>query len=196
MAGEDVADWGVDRVPRGGNPPSGQSMTPVRGAGSAAIDGAPASLSTRRTMPATTDAPRMARRLMAVHTASFPEAVRHDAEIVISELVTNALTHGQPAITVELTTSTTGVHVAVHDTSPTLPELPAHVPDPAHATGRGLLIIDALSSGWGITATEDAPGKTVWCELSAPAPVISSGQAPSLVPLEPAQQAPGALAGP
>jgi hypothetical protein len=128
-------------------------------------------------MPATTDAPRMARRLMAVHTASFPEAMRDDADVLISELVTNALVHGRPAITVELTTWAAGVHVAVHDTSPTLPELPAHTPALGQATGRGLLIIDALSSGWGITASENTPGKTVWCELLAPAPASSGGQA-------------------
>jgi anti-sigma regulatory factor (Ser/Thr protein kinase) len=190
MTGEDVDDWGADRIPRGGNPRSGQSMTPLRGAGSAALGGAPASLSTRITVPATADAPRIARRLIAVHTEAFPESMRDDAEVLISELVTNAVLHGRPAITVELTTSATAVRVAVHDTSPTLPELSVHIPSRGQETGRGLLIVDALCSDWGITASEDTPGKTVWCELSAPVPASGGGQLPRPERVRPAPLAP------
>jgi hypothetical protein len=36
--------------------------------------------------------------------------------------------------------------------------------DPEAAGGRGLLLVDALSSAWGIETT--AQGTTVWCELN------------------------------
>jgi hypothetical protein len=35
--------------------------------------------------------------------------------------------------------------------------------------GRGLALVESLSSGWGVTPT--LAGKRVWFEVSAPAPV-------------------------
>ncbi|MEL5958194.1 hypothetical protein AADR41_26125, partial [Streptomyces sp. CLV115] len=41
--------------------------------------------------------------------------------------------------------------------------------------GRGLVLVDGLALGWGI---EQGPyGKTVWCELRAPGPLLDEGRA-------------------
>ena len=53
------------------------------------------------------------------------------------------------------------VLLSVQDASPRLPR-PA-VPGPAHERGRGLLIVDRLSSGWGVETTDDL--KAVWAHF-------------------------------
>lgn len=148
-----------------GNPPSEQSRTQPRSSDRAARSPAPVSVCTRQTLPATAKAPGIARRLLAEHTEFLSAEMRDDAKLLLSELVTNALLHGSPVITIALTTSADGVRLEVHDTSHAFPDRPPHNPGPCQATGRGLLLIDALSSGWGVTATENYPGKTVWTEL-------------------------------
>ena len=94
-----------------------------------------------------------------------------DAELVISELGTNAVTHtgtGKPGgrFVVELEVHPAHVWVAVVDmgaeTEPTLTGC-----DPssqAQVDGRGLLLVEALSAKWG---TELAgPGRRVWAEIA------------------------------
>lgn len=53
-----------------------------------------------------------------------------------------------------------GVRVAVKDSHPDLPVL-QQISDDEH--GRGLLLVDALSSSWGVDARP--PGKSVWFQL-------------------------------
>jgi anti-sigma regulatory factor (Ser/Thr protein kinase) len=87
-----------------------------------------------------------------------------DAELVVSELVTNAVRAGSSRISVRLTVDDDGLQVAVRDDAPGRP-------NPRAATvhdrdGRGLSIVEALSSAWGVT--EAAPHKSVWARLTLP----------------------------
>lgn len=84
-------------------------------------------------------------------------------ELLVSELLTNALLHADTEL--DLRTSLEGdrIRVEVADGSPGRPML--RYP-PADATsGRGVAIVDALASGWGV---EELPGggKSVWFEVS------------------------------
>jgi len=78
--------------------------------------------------------------------------------IVVSELVTNAAEHGEPPIRLRLSASSAGLRVEVADTSNIQPRVGPV--DPSSPSGRGLQLVDALSSGWGTDPTPD--GKTVW----------------------------------
>jgi hypothetical protein len=87
-----------------------------------------------------------------------------DAQLVGSELVTNALLHTTGSLHIVVRPIDEGVRIEVHDESPHLP-LPCAGQAPADAmTGRGLGLVEALSARWGADETRD--GKCVWAELS------------------------------
>jgi anti-sigma regulatory factor (Ser/Thr protein kinase) len=84
-----------------------------------------------------------------------------DAEIVASELTTNAVRHARSPFVVALTRERGAVRIAVRDTSP---ELPAHiVRDDSESGGRGVRLVDALATAWGVV--DEVDGKSVWAEI-------------------------------
>ena len=116
-----------------------------------------------RLEPVSWSAPR-ARRLVVegLHVAALDPDVIADAELVTSELVANAILHGQPPIDLSLTVSGANFRIEVTDSNPAPPRLlPPAASD--QVGGRGLLILDTLARRWGVDAT--ASGKRVWAEL-------------------------------
>src|SRR5947209_3303004 len=91
------------------------------------------------------DAARRARRLIRSTLAERLGAVE-DAELVVTELVTNALLHAGPPVTVRLTDLDCGVRLEVEDRGRTIPV--QGLPSTESMTGRGLSLIAALASGW------------------------------------------------
>ncbi|MFF5259181.1 SpoIIE family protein phosphatase [Actinomadura viridis] len=84
-------------------------------------------------------------------------------ELVVSELVTNAIRYGEPPIRLRLI-HTTGLICEVSDSSNTAPHLRrARIFDEG---GRGLLLVAQLSRRWGTRHTSH--GKTIWAEQSLP----------------------------
>ncbi|SEG81256.1 Serine phosphatase RsbU, regulator of sigma subunit [Actinacidiphila yanglinensis] len=82
------------------------------------------------------------------------------AELVVSELVTNAVRYGQPPIRLRLIRNDTLIF-EVTDGSSTTPHLRrARAYDEG---GRGLLIVAQMTNRWGCRNTET--GKTIWAEL-------------------------------
>jgi anti-sigma regulatory factor (Ser/Thr protein kinase) len=93
---------------------------------------------------------------------ALPEPVVEDIELVVSELVTNAIRHGEPPIELELSQPTAGtIRGEIRDGSDVAP---APKPAPDYRGGFGLRIVDARSSRWGTTARSD--GKDVWFEIT------------------------------
>jgi anti-sigma regulatory factor (Ser/Thr protein kinase) len=91
-------------------------------------------------------------------------AVSADAELVVTELVANAVRHAGTEITVRLAVlagTPGGVRAEVSDCS-TRPVRPRHA-GALEESGRGLFLVDTLSSRWGAEATTE--GKTVWVEI-------------------------------
>jgi anti-sigma regulatory factor (Ser/Thr protein kinase) len=84
-----------------------------------------------------------------------------DVELVVSELVTNALVHGRGRIRVDLAVTAAGeLRVEVHDAGPAAPVHPAI----EQATGgRGLAITRSLATGCGWDAAPDR--STAWATL-------------------------------
>lgn len=92
---------------------------------------------------------------------------RHDVEdsavLGVSELVTNALIHARSRFTVTVCITEEGrVRVTVHDGSSAEPR-PRHY-DREATTGRGLRLVEAVSSSWGVDHGAGGNGKDVWFE--------------------------------
>ena len=94
-----------------------------------------------------------------------------DAELLVSELITNAVkaTAGQhqAAIRLQVSSDNTCVRVEVWDADPHPPVPKDGTPDPQEEGGRGLFLVAALSTRWNWYRTQEPPGKVVWCELEA-----------------------------
>ncbi len=92
---------------------------------------------------------------------AHPERVV-DAELVATELVTNAIDHGNGARAVRITVFPTHrVRIEVDDSNPSA-TLTVGRSRHGSPRGNGLAIVDALSS-WGVARTSE--GKTVWAGL-------------------------------
>ncbi|MFE2974773.1 ATP-binding protein [Streptomyces sp. NPDC059258] len=85
------------------------------------------------------------------------------AELLVSELVTNALIHTRHGAVVTATATSARLRVEVQDFASE--DLPApYVPNADDGThGRGLILVRSLADAWGVQA--QALGKTVWFEL-------------------------------
>ena len=93
-----------------------------------------------------------------------PAGVRDDAALVVSELVTNAVLHGDPPAELRLRRGTGHVVLEVHDGASFLPrKLRPGIQD---EHGRGLQIVATLAQRWGTRPTPG--GKAVWCVLPVP----------------------------
>lgn len=97
------------------------------------------------------------------------------AELLADELVSNAVVHARTSLRLRLELHGDLLHIAVHDASPRLLRL---VPDdPGSGAGRGLRLVERLSTAWGVQRRPD-DGKVVWCTLQLwrrPEPAARSG---------------------
>jgi two-component sensor histidine kinase len=84
-----------------------------------------------------------------------------DAELLGTELVTNALRHGTGPIAIEVDRVDGTVRIAVLDRGGGRPR--PRTADFTEESGRGLVLIQALSEQWGVTELDR--GKSVWVTL-------------------------------
>ncbi|NYI03307.1 ATP-binding protein [Allostreptomyces psammosilenae] len=111
------------------------------------------------------------------------EEVAASLELLVSELVTNAVRHvGEGRVfAVSLLRGEGRLRLAVVDSDDSVPEQEladlrmreartAQAPDPDHLaeSGRGLLLVGAVADSWGSYQTPT--GKVVWCDVSTPTP--------------------------
>ena len=82
--------------------------------------------------------------------------------LLASELVTNAVRHAATPFEIRVDVERDGVHIEVIDGDGDHPPEVRH-PGPDDTNGRGLLLVDQLSAGWG---TDRVGGnKAVWFEV-------------------------------
>lgn len=114
-------------------------------------------------LPADVTAPRTAREFLAsACCGSHSAQVVEEAQLLVSELVTNAVRYGAPPI--ELQVRCAGddrLQVRVRDSERA--EIRPEDPDPDAEGGRGLLLVDIVSDAWGTENDED--GKAIWFTL-------------------------------
>jgi anti-sigma regulatory factor (Ser/Thr protein kinase) len=118
-------------------------------------------MSTVQTLPSVPDSPAMARTLVRKELEGCAESTVTTAELMISELVTNAVVHGGTPIRIELQHGNNVVKAMVTDGGGTLPVL--RHPQRSAEHGRGLMIVSSLAHDWGVI--ENETGKTVWFSL-------------------------------
>lgn len=118
-------------------------------------------------VPATSHGPGAARRVISALLPAWGLSdLRDDAELVVSELVTNAFLHapGTDSFELELVRRGEGVRIALADGAsvrPVIADLNHDQPG-----GRGMAIIASLASAWG--AEDHHGGKRVWVDLDLP----------------------------
>ncbi|MFF2010027.1 ATP-binding protein [Streptomyces sp. NPDC058195] len=128
-------------------------------------------------LSATPRGARLARRLAAeeLHRWGWPHGseANRTATLLVAELATNAVRHGRVPgrdfrLRLTLQAGDPELLVEVTDASPGRPlPVPGAIPPPSAEGdgGRGLLLVEALSSRWGATGG-DPYTKTVWCEVT------------------------------
>jgi serine/threonine-protein kinase RsbW len=104
---------------------------------------------------------RYVRRALRDHPDAHVDAV----ELMVSELATNSVKHAHSAFEVSVDDAGGEIRVEVRDTGRGDPVLRS--PTPSEPTGRGLLIVKALSRAWG--TVDSSHGKTVWFTLASKA---------------------------
>ena len=115
-------------------------------------------------------APRIRKELVEdLLTRGVTHDVIDEAEIIVAELVANAIRHAKPlsdgAIRVHWKVKNNVVEVEVSDGGG------ATIPKPSPPTtwgpsGRGLRIVRSLAHEWGVL--DDANGRTVWASVGGP----------------------------
>ncbi|WP_436841951.1 ATP-binding protein [Streptomyces bobili] len=105
------------------------------------------------------------RRIMRLHLGIWGlHGVVDEAQLCVSELVSNVITHVGPGTPATLAVSMNGVHlrIEIHDPDPrALPTLLAAKVD--SESGRGMALVDAVADRWGVELGPDR--KVTWCEL-------------------------------
>ncbi|MBW1600550.1 SpoIIE family protein phosphatase [Streptomyces sp. JJ66] len=105
-----------------------------------------------------------ARELVGRQLAAWALPVRESAELLVSELVANAVQHARGDRVELRLVRTDALLCEVWDEDPELPQL-LNIPPDADA-GRGLRVVSRIAHRWGTNRT--ARGKTVWFELALP----------------------------
>ncbi len=122
--------------------------------------------STQQTFDGGPRSPAAARRFTA---AALPEllgdrltpAVCDDVELVVSELITNAVRAGSPTVELTLAVEQSRLAVRVTDRAEGWPE--ERIAGIHDAGGRGLTLVSAMSVAWGVRLIDG--GKVVWAEI-------------------------------
>ena len=109
-----------------------------------------------------------ARRFVAgvLHSWRLSEMTEGDAELLMSEVCSNAVRHAESDFTVVVRYDGARVRVEVGDGSRALPQPRESTVD--DESGRGLFLVEQLALAWGVSPTVE--GKRVWFELPAPPP--------------------------
>lgn len=108
-------------------------------------------------------APSRARRFVASCCEELPTEARDVVLLLTSELVTNAVVHGEGDVLLEIHVDSGIVSVAVRDQGDGVVRPASRFSWPE--TGHGLTLVRKLSDRWGVEQTSGTSGKRVWFEL-------------------------------
>ena len=111
------------------------------------------------TLPPEPESVPVARELVSGVADHLPKRAREAAELVASELATNAVVHAGTPFEVFAASDDMGVEVVVADGVGWVPTAPRA------GCGQGLLLVGLLATAW--TAETEGSGKRVWARLRA-----------------------------
>jgi anti-sigma regulatory factor (Ser/Thr protein kinase) len=138
-------------------------------------------LALRCTLVPDPTAARTARHALRGHFSGTSSAeVLSDLELVVTELVANAVSASAPSGRIQLTATPTGpaLLVEVFDHATTIPS--RRRPGAWGEGGRGLLLVSELSLSWGWYSSSG--GKVVWALMPMTAPAPPSAPTPQKTP--------------
>jgi anti-sigma regulatory factor (Ser/Thr protein kinase) len=107
-----------------------------------------------------------ARRALETFTGGLTARRRSDVELLVSELVTNAVRHGglQAEDRIHLRADVDGARMRIEVQDPGRGFEPhAPQPDPSRESGWGLFLVGELADRWGVERA--TPGTRVWFEI-------------------------------
>lgn len=123
----------------------------------------PAQLSAELSLPPVASSVVAFRHFAATTLLSWQlDAIRDTAELLVSELVTNAVTYAATPVSLRIARLDGRVQVVVVDGDVHQPVRRVPASDDEH--GRGLMLVDMLAASWG-TRVAAPTGKAVWFEL-------------------------------
>jgi anti-sigma regulatory factor (Ser/Thr protein kinase) len=133
-------------------------------------------------LPRRPEAPAAARKALAslnsdLHLIS--ETRLKDAQLLVTELVANAVRYGRDDVAMRVSATSDTLHVEVRDAGPEF--APDGLPSPSteRGGGWGLRIVELLAHRWGVEGHGERV--RVWFELDRPAaeaPLPVAGEAP------------------
>jgi len=108
--------------------------------------------------------PKARHALRRVLAERVPGAPADTLELLLSELVTNAVQHSATgrSVAVAILRRENSIRIAVIDNE-AAPPAPGEVVDLLDEHGRGLLLVEAMAEEWGSYPVPD--GKVVWCDV-------------------------------
>jgi anti-sigma regulatory factor (Ser/Thr protein kinase) len=106
-------------------------------------------------LPRTADSAGIARLIVTAHGSSLSSDRLKSANVMVSELVSNAYRHGEGRIELLVESGPDGVRAEVHDEG--LGRIATPQPRPARG-GWGLTFVDRLADAWGV----DENDSRVW----------------------------------
>lgn len=124
-------------------------------------------------------APDVARRLVRDTCPMWhvDAELQQIAELVVSELVDNAVRHARTTAALTLERGPRGLRIAVRDTASSAAFwAAADQPPDLRRQGRGLELVARLTTSWGVEM--HPAGKTVWAEITEPITGPTVGPAP------------------
>ncbi|MDP9019418.1 MAG: ATP-binding protein [Actinomycetota bacterium] len=107
----------------------------------------------------------------ALSETDAPEDVVDSAVLLVSELATNVALHARTHVRVTVRFEGESLWAEVKDWNSRLPQ--ACLPPDDATTGRGLKLVEAIASSWGVE--RDSDGKVVWFQLHVAASVLPNG---------------------
>jgi anti-sigma regulatory factor (Ser/Thr protein kinase) len=111
-------------------------------------------------LPRGAGSPGIARLIITAHGSGLPSERLKSANLMVSELVSNACRHGKGRIELCVSSGADGVHASVYDEGV---DSTIATPEPRPESGGwGLMFVDRLSDSWGV---EDQASK-VWFTVS------------------------------
>ncbi|MEV6502505.1 ATP-binding protein [Streptomyces prunicolor] len=105
------------------------------------------------------------RRIMRLHLGLWGlHDVTDGAQLCVSELVSNVITHVGAGTPATLAVSMNGTHLRIEVHDPDARALPTLLDaDSGSENGRGMALVDAIADRWGVLLGPDR--KVTWCEL-------------------------------
>jgi anti-sigma regulatory factor (Ser/Thr protein kinase) len=142
----------------------------------------------RQQLPRSVDASGQARRLVTTWAGDALDPEELDrAKLVVSELINNAVLHGEGSIELQLDLDEHRLQIEVIDEGGGFEHVMREVPF-EDLSGRGLAIVEAVTSRWGIHEgtthvwaefeRPGPPGTHLWAELERPGPRIGEDAKP------------------